>query len=268
MNSPLPVLNLPEAIRRRVEGKPFTASRVGLSGSRVLIYDDCVLKVEPESPAAAATVDMMRWLDGKAPVPRVLHAENRDALQYLLMSRVPGRMACDPAYMSDPDTLIPLLAEGLRLLWAVDPAGCPRDRGPDAELAEARLRVQLNLADTDNAEPDTYGPGGFSGPAELLGWLETHRPPLDPVVSHGDYCLPNIFLHEGRVSGLIDLGNAGVGDRWRDIALCWRSLSHNTKGRYGGAAYPAVDPDRLFDALGLPPDREKLRYYILLDELF
>ena len=69
------------------------------------------------------------------------------------------------------------------------------------------------------------------------------------------------------MSGYLDLGFCAVADRYQDIALCWRSLAHNSDGSYG-AAYPGIRPDALFDALGITPDREKVRYYILLDELF
>ena len=78
---------------------------------------------------------------------------------------------------------------------------------------------------------------------------------------------PNIFIKDGKVSGFVDLDDAGVGDRWRDIATCYRSLKHNFNGFYGGKIYPDFDPDALFDALGIEPDRHKLRYHILLDEL-
>ena len=84
------------------------------------------------------------------------------------------------------------------------------------------------------------------------------------MLSHGDFCLPNVFVESQQLSGLIDLGRTGVADRWQDIALCWRSLKHN----YSGKVYENFDPDCLFDALGIVPDREKLNYYILLDELF
>ena len=69
-------------------------------------------------------------------------------------------------------------------------------------------------------------------------------------------------------SGLIDLGACGIGDRWRDIALCYRSLRWNAEGAYGGKVYPDVKSQMLFDALGIGPDLEKIRYYILMDELF
>ncbi|MGN0355627.1 MAG: phosphotransferase [Muricoprocola sp.] len=32
-------------------------------------------------------------------------------------------------------------------------------------------------------------------------------------MSHGDFCLPNVFFKDGRVEGFIDLGDTGVGDK-------------------------------------------------------
>ena len=154
------------------------------------------------------------------------------------------------------------------MLWRVDISDCPRTRDMDAELREARCRVENGLVDVNDVDPATFGPGGFQDPADLLCWLEANRPNYEPVLSHGDLCLPNIFIDGDRVSGFIDLGEMGVGDKWRDIALCYRSLKWNGEGAYGGKVYPDVDPQLLFDALGIQPDPEKLRYYILLDELF
>ena len=75
----------------------------------------------------------------------------------------------------------------------------------------------------------------------------------------------NVFVDNG--SGFIDLGDAGVADKWRDLALCYRSLKHNTDGFYG-YTISGFRPEKLFDELGIAPDWEKLRYYILLDEFF
>ena len=58
-----------------------------------------------------------------------------------------------------------------------------------------------------------------------------------------------------------------VGRSGSTIALCLRSLRHNAQGRYG-PAYPGVDEGLLLRALGMAPDSEKIRYYLLLDELF
>jgi kanamycin kinase/aminoglycoside 3'-phosphotransferase-3 len=88
------------------------------------------------------------------------------------------------------------------------------------------------------------------------------------VLSHGDFCLSNVLIENGKLSGFIDLGETGVGDKWRDIALLYRSLRHNSGGYYGGKVYPDFNPDMLFDTLGIEPDHNKLRFYTLLDELF
>ena len=185
----------------------------------------------------------------------------------LVMSKAEGSMACDPYYMERPDELLPLLAETVRMLWNVDISSCPRKRTLDTVLKEARYRVENDMVDVDDVEPETYGEGGFKDPYELLSWLETNRPEEELVFSHGDLCLPNIFFRDGKLSGLIDLGNAGVCDKWQDLALCYRSLKHNANGSYA-KVYPGINEDELFELLGIEPDNEKLRYYILLDELF
>jgi len=154
------------------------------------------------------------------------------------------------------------------MMWALDIADCPNLRDLDTELAEGKYRVENGLVDVEDAEPTTFAEGGFEDPAHLLRWLEENRPVQEPVFSHGDFCLPNVLLTDGKVSGFIDLGDAGVGDKWRDIALCYRSLKHNFDGTFGGKVYEDFNPDMLFEALEIEPDWEKLNYYILLDELF
>ena len=262
-------IKIPESIKKYIDRKTYTSDDIGMSGSKIMIFDDSVLKITDRSGENEDDVVlMMRWLEGKIPVPKVISYEQDDECQYLLMSRVPGKMSCDAYYKEHPEELLPLLAEALKMLWSVDISDCPRNRNIDVELEEAKYRVENNLADPENAEPATFGEGGFEDPRALLKWLEDNRPVYEPVLSHGDFCLPNIFIENGRISGFIDLGDTGVGDKWRDIALCYRSLKHNFDGTYGGKVYRDFDPDMLFDALGIAPDHEKLRYYILLDELF
>ena len=37
--------NLPEGIRRLIAGKPYRMDDMGMSGSRIMLFDDCVLKI-------------------------------------------------------------------------------------------------------------------------------------------------------------------------------------------------------------------------------
>ena len=268
--------HLPASIQSIVNGKPFKMNDVGMSGARIYVFDDFVLKIVDISGKDGgllqekndATVQVMRWLEGKLPVPKVLAYESESSFLYMLMSRVPGKMSCETYYLERPRELVHLLARALKLLWSVDIAGCPYDRNIDKELAEAKFQVENDLVDVDDAEPTTFRKDGFENPAELLHWLETHKPVYEPVLSHGDFCLPNIFIKDGEISGFIDLDACGVGDKWRDIALCYRSLKHNFDGTYGGKVYPDFNPDMLFEELGMEPNEEKLKFYILLDELF
>lgn len=261
-------LKMPLTIEALIKGKTYTMDDIGMSGNQVLIFEDMVLKIETDVESVNNQVRLMQWLEGKLPVPRVLAYEVEEGKSYLLMSKINGKMSCDTYYLERPEVLVNALAEGLKMLWEVDVQDCPRIRDIDDELREARRRVERGLVDIDNVEPTTFCEGGFESPAHLLKWLEEKRPSLEPVFSHGDYCLPNVFLEDGKVQGFIDLGTAGVGDKWRDIALCYRSLKHNFDGTYGGKVYADFNPDMLFDKLGIEPDWNKIKYYLLLDELF
>ena len=277
---------LPDSIREKVSGKDFRIDDLGKSGSKIFLFDDCVLKCEPRilencpdaDPAGAKaalfledqdkTVEVMRYLKGKLPVPEVLAYEKDEKYRYLLMSRIPGKVACDPYYMEHPKEMIRVLSDALKLLWSVDISDCPRKQDLDAVLAEAKYRVEHDLVDVSDAEPETFGEDGFKDAEELLSWLMENKPSYEPVLTHGDFCLPNIFIKDGKLSGFIDLGNTGTGDKWMDIALCYRSLKHNADGTWGGKVYPDIRPEVLFEELGIKPDWDRINYYILLDELF
>lgn len=258
---------LPESIRKYVEGQSLHPEHIGMSGAQVLYLEDMVLKIEPKTGESDNSLAMLRWLEGKVPVSRVIAEEVIEEKRYLLMSRVMGKMACDVTYLTRPEILVKQLADGLRLLWSVDAGDCPCDQTLDRKLANARHQVEMGLYDLDNVDPDTFGPGGFDSPAHLLSWLEENRPEEDPVLSHGDYCLPNVFFQDGAVSGFLDLGRCGICDRYNDIALCYRSLRDNFNGTHGYSD-PGYRPELLFEELGLEPDWEKIRYYQLMDELF
>lgn len=262
-------MNIPERIAKLIGDRPYTVNTIGMSGSQVICFDDMVLKIEPWWAETENNLKMLQWLPGKLSAPEVICSETVHGVNYLLMTRLRGRMSCSPEFLEDTPRLVSLLAQGPKQLWAVDITGCPCDQRLDAKLRLARYRVENHLYDLDNVEPETFGEGGFASPEALLKWLEDNRPgEEEPVLSHGDYCLPNVFLENERVSGFLDLGRSGVCDKYQDIALCYRSLRDNLNGSYGGKVYGTHPPELLFEALQMEPDWEKIRYYLLLDELF
>lgn len=253
-------MNIPESIKNRIGGRKYIKDSVGMSASAVLCFDDMVLK----TGVRENEVSMMKWLDGRLPVPKVLAYENG----CLLMSKMGGAMLCGTEYMNNPKRLVKLLAEALHMLWEVDITACPCDMRLDKKLKMAEYRVENNLCSMEDAEPETFGKGGFADPEQLLRWLTDDKPPEAPVLSHGDFCLPNIFALGGEISGFVDFGKCGAADKYCDLALCYRSLMHNAGGKCTGTAVKNLNAPALFAELGITPDMERIKYYILLDELF
>lgn len=262
------MLNIPENIKKELKNETYEIDSVGMSGSSILFFADKVLKIQDNSDEANHEVRAMQWLDGRLSVPKVIVHECSGNKSHLLMTKAAGQMACNEYYLNDPEKLIALLVQALQELWRIDISDCPLDCSLDRKLEIARYRVNNHLVDLENVEPDTFGPDGFKDPEALLQWLITHRPEEESVLSHGDFCLPNIYIEDRGAINFIDLGRTGVADKWQDIALCYRSLRYNYDGKYGGKEYPGYDPNMLFDKLGFEPDWQKIRYYILLDELF
>lgn len=138
-----------------------------------------------------------------------------------------------------------------------------------SQLLEAKYRLDNDLVDTEDFEEDTLGDNGFKSVDELYKFLKNNQPDEDLVFTHGDYCLPNLFVKGNKTIGFIDLGKAGIADRWQDLALCIRSMKYNFCSIRGLDENEFTElRNYLLRLLNIKLDEEKLRYYILLDELF
>lgn len=262
------MIEIPDKIKSILASSDYSSDTVGMSEASILLFDDKVLKIDRVCDESENERDVMLWLKDKLPVPDVLCHEIYKGRSYLLMSKLPGVMACDESYLTRPQVLTEILATGLKMLWETDISKCSYDFSLDKKLEMARYNIEHGLVDIDNVEPETFGENGFQSPEHLLDWLIKNKPEEEIVFSHGDFCLPNIFIDDGKISGFLDLGKTGCADRYQDIALCYRSLKHNYEGKFGGETYEGFDPDSLFIQLGIEPDWDKINYYILMDELF
>lgn len=260
-------MSIPASIKRLIGFQKGKMDSIGCSDAQVMIFPDRVLKIEKDCNISANEYYMMRWLQGKLPVPKIIAAEKVEDTRYLLMSRMHGKYLCDEAILDDQARLAELVAEGLRQMWAVDITDCPTNRTLDEKFKEIEAGLRGGWITKEQAcQTETYGPGGFESPAQLFDWLVKHRPVEEPVLSHGDYCLPNLFADENGLTGFIDLGFSGVADKWVDIEKGLWSMWANSTGQFGGKKRE-FDRQLLFDALGMQADEGKLRYYSLLSEL-
>jgi len=253
---------IPKKIRQLTYHERPTKDTMGMSGSRVYIYQHHVLKVhEIEDKVLTKEKDTLIWLKDRIPVPEMICYQEMKNYAFLLMSKCEGAMTCDPSVLDKPYDMVSMLAKGLKMLWKIDIHDCPFDSTLKEKLKIAQKNVEEDDVDTSQAEDNTYGEKGFKDPYELLEWLKTNQPQEELVFSHSDYCLPNVLVKDGAITGFIDFDRAGIACKWADISLCVRSIYHNFGHHEDYIKH-------LFNELDMSPDWDKIRYYILLDELF
>lgn len=255
---------VPEPLLPFVAGAAWTRITVGESLSDIFRLDRSgqaafYLKIAPRAQRMELLGEKKRlaWLRGRLPVPAVVGYETDDRDEYLLLTPLPGRDVADLSVEEPNAKIVQLLAAGLRAIHAIPIRDCPFDMTLAKEIERAGHNVVNGLVDED----DFAGTRRGRSAAELFKELQSKRPAdEDPVFTHGDYCLPNVLVDRGEVSGFLDWGRAGVADRYKDIALAIRSLKRNT----GEDLAPAF-----FEAYGLSSyDADKIEYYKLLDEFW
>jgi kanamycin kinase len=123
--------------------------------------------------------------------------------------------------------------------------------GFDTSSTDRRIRSSQNITARSPSGPLCIG-------TEV--WVEQQpgsigvRPPVsERVFVHGDACAPNTLINDnGTWVGHVDFGDLATGDRWADLAIASLSLDWN----FGEGHHP-----EFFDAYGIEPDVERIRYY-------
>lgn len=259
---------LPHNLARAVSG--YSPDRIigGCSQAEVFLlrkwgHANLYLKTAPRNRQSALRQerDRLEWLNGRLPVPQMHFFGHDTRREYLLMSEVPGTVASDKSH-TDLPRLVHLLAEGLRLIHGVSIDDCPFDQTLSTQLEAAHKNLINGSVDESDFDPHRRGRKAADLFHELLQMKPQHE---DVVFTHGDYCLPNVLITKSELdgdslSGFIDWGSGGIGDRYRDLALAARSLSFNFDTQW---------VPLLFEEYGLQqPDQAKLDFYMLLDEFF
>ena len=240
LTSPLPS-HVPPEIRRAAGVDCGRRFRGNCSGADVFRLDPPggparflkVMLAPPDRPAAslAGERDRVTWaakrlaISGLRSPKAAAYGERACDVglwSYLLTDAVEGQPLHE-AMGDGPIRAGRLMGRALRALHALDASGCPGWATPDDLLA----RAERNVRD-GNASSQFLRTRDPAAARRLLKRLAT-RPPtaFDPVVCHGDYCLPNVLAGLDDACGLVDLGSLAVADRHLDLAAAVRSLRHN-----------------------------------------
>lgn len=263
MNSTEISKSLPASLVKAISGYTFHQIQLGLSPSKVFRLESenkayLYLKTSPRLPGFSLLQEKLKleWLENRLPVPKVLLFAEDEYVDYLLLSEIPGIPASDDSLKAGIPHVIEQLTAGLRMIHTLSIKDCPFDTSTGKTIEIARERVEKGLVDTSDFDDERLGRSTADLTRELL---ETRPAGEDLVFTHGDYCVPNIILYNGKLSGFVDLGNAGVADRYQDLALLARSVGYN----FGREWQKYV-----FEFYGIEPNHEKIHFFQLLDEFF
>lgn len=253
---------LPAEIQRLLKNAAWQPISIGCSGNDVFRitlpnHSAYCLKRAPRSVDAELHAEKARleWLQGRLPVPMVEAFIVDDQHTYLLLSAVSGVMACDRMFMNNISNLVHAVADGLQMIHELHYLQCPFEQRTEQQLAHAQQRVAQGLVDHSDISSGR-------NPCDVLADLIAHQPTHEELVfTHGDASLPNILIDPKtiEVTGFIDVGCAGIADRYQDLALTARSLAYNF-----GPGHESL----LWKAYGLSHvDQNKIWFYQQMDAL-
>jgi aminoglycoside phosphotransferase len=232
-----------------------------------------VFRVEHESGARAylktaeagsdadlrGEVARLLWMEDRVPVPRVRYFAEVGANQLLLTDVVPGVPIFEDSLRDRLPQVIAEYGRALQQIHALPIDACPFDERLDVKLATARRAIESGQVRTDLFDEEYAG----RMPGSLYEELLSGRPKdEDLVFTHGDYCAPNVLVEPVtlEMTGFVDVGRAGVSDRYQDLALAARSTAFNFGPEW-------VQP--FLHAYGIAqPDEAKMAFYRLLDEFY
>lgn len=157
---------------------------------------------------------------GLSAKPEIYVSNQKD---YLITRKIVGESGISKTYLQDPTKLVKIYATTLRKFHSikineikentVEPLIEKVILNPNSNGYTYLLKeININLID------------------EAIEEIERLRNKVKyDVLVHGDYCLPNIILDNWNVTGIIDVGETGIGDRHFDIFWALWSLNYNLK---------------------------------------
>ena len=212
--------------------------------ARVLFIDKedgYYLKSAPAGSLKREAV-MTDWFHRKGLAAEVL-AYTQEKRDWLLTRRLPGEDCICKAYLEQPERLCDILGEQLRCLHELGGVDCPGKDKMDEYIALAETNYRSGSYDASQF-PDSFG---YASAEEAWQEIQRNGHLLQrDTVLHGDYCLPNIMLHDWKFAGFIDVDHGGLGDRHIDLFWGAWSLGFNLKtDRYRQRFFDAYGRDQI-----------------------
>lgn len=244
---------LPNVIREFVGDERLEEISVGESPSQVIHIPSkkAYLKISPRviSYIPENEKKIYNWLKGKLPVPEVLIYIKENDLYYMVLSEIDGENLSETMDLSDKDR-VTLFARGLKKIHSIDISDCPIEHTTDDLIEKIKYSLYNGIYGARVNIERTF---------EKLDEYKLDTPDFEPVFIHGDYAMVNVMVKDNKISGFIDMGEAGVYCKYRDIVHALDNLEY---WGLGSRKYIQL----FFKEYGLSePDQEMIRYFQELD---
>lgn len=227
-----------------------------------------VLKIGKTPERVAELEDETRILEAlqayASLVPRPVGATHDDGVGAFLYTCIEGETLLATLSRASTEERYALVGDYARTLRRLH-AWTPQLPRTEDWLAETLARVEQYIL---SAAPGLLVAGTnsrFDGQSArlLLAELREWRPSNATEIAwgHGDYCLPNVLVYDGHVTGIIDWSRGGYADRRFDLATALFSM--NLVEGLHDPSYAAA----FLRAYGYTEPRETLRSFEILHAL-
>lgn len=260
--------SLPSPIIAFIQANSLVPFTIGESSAKVFQVtlrnsSKAFLKISSSEYASAEMrqeISVLHWLEKKLKVPKSIFFMEEDGTTYSLTSAILGQSLHEERKTKTAQECMRIGARYLRKIHSIPISNCPFSRPLQITLKLAEENVKRGVVNEKDFDSTRKGSTAKKVYETLLQKMPKEKEDL--VFTHGDYCFPNIIVKTGAVSGVVDLGRAGVADRHQDIAIFLRSFKANIGSQPSIALF--LQDYALVKAL----DEAKLEFYSMLDEFF
>lgn len=180
-------------------------------------YQEVILKIQytENKNNLKEEYERLKWIEGKLNTPKAYYYNEKDNIKYLIMEYKKGA----PSFKFDDIGY--RLGKALKQIHQVNIENCPFNKYSPEQL------LSNFLDKLDSIYPEIQDNYKDETKETIIEFMKENIP-IDKVLTHGDYSMPNILINAGEIS-FIDLGELGISTKYLDIYYLMKSLKINKK---------------------------------------
>jgi Aminoglycoside phosphotransferase len=202
-------------------------------------------------------VMILNWIsDTGLSCPKVIFSKAIDDIEYMVISAIRGINAHEIKNM-DIDQIVYL---AVKVLKKIHNTTITTDNKKLMNRTKYDVEQMHSWLENGWINKEKFEQNNNMTIYQALKYLEEQMDILDcSVLTHGDYCLPNILIDSNLDVGVVDWAEAGINDKYKDFMTITKSIKRNL-----GIKYVAS----FFDYYGVTNvDENKLTYFEMMDQI-